>query len=62
VLLVDVDATRAGYKGPRLKAFNQELVTMAERLPGVTSASLSSITPLMGGGISMPIAVNGPCP
>jgi putative ABC transport system permease protein len=25
----------------------------------VTSASLSSITPLMGGGISMPIAVNG---
>jgi predicted permease len=59
VLLVDVDATRAGYKGPRLKAFNQELLAMAERLPGVTSASLSSITPLMGGGISMPIAVNG---
>ena len=59
VLLVDVDATRAGYKGPRLKAFNQELLTMAERLPGVTSASLSSITPLMGGGISMPIALNG---
>jgi putative ABC transport system permease protein len=59
VLLIDVDATRAGYKGPRLKAFNQETLAMAERLPGVSSASLSSITPLMGGGISMPIAVNG---
>jgi putative ABC transport system permease protein len=59
VLLVDVDASRAGYKGPRLKAFNQEMLAMAERLPDVASASMSSITPLMGGGISMPIAVNG---
>jgi predicted permease len=59
VLLIDVDATRAGYKGPRLTAFNQEMLAMAERLPDVTSASLSSITPLMGGGISMPIALNG---
>jgi putative ABC transport system permease protein len=59
VLLIDVDARRAGYKGPRLRAFNQEMLAMAERLPDVTSASLSSITPLMGGGIIMPIAVNG---
>lgn len=59
VLLIDVDAVRAGYKGPRLRAFNQEVLAMAERLPGVTAASLSSITPLMGGGISRPIAVNG---
>ena len=59
MLLVDVDARRAGYEGPRLRAFNQEVLAMAERLPGVTAASLSSITPLMGGGISMPIAVNG---
>jgi putative ABC transport system permease protein len=59
VLLVNVDATRAGYDGTRLRAFYQQVLANAERLPGVTSASLSSITPLMGGGISLPIAVNG---
>jgi len=59
VLLVGVDATRAGYDGPRLRAFYQQVLANAERLPGVTAASLSSITPLMGGGISLPIAVNG---
>jgi predicted permease len=59
VLLVQVDATRAGYDGTRLRAFYQQVLTIAERLPGVTAASLSSITPLMGGGISLPIAVNG---
>jgi putative ABC transport system permease protein len=59
VLLVHVDATRAGNDGTRLRAFYQQVLANAERLPGVTAASLSSITPLMGGGISMPIAVNG---
>jgi predicted permease len=59
VLLVRVDATRAGYDGARLRAFYQQVLAFAERLPGVTAASLSSIIPLMGGGISMPIAVNG---
>jgi predicted permease len=59
VLLVHVDATRAGYDGTRLRGFYQQVLANAERLPGVTAASLSSITPLMGGGISMPIAVNG---
>jgi putative ABC transport system permease protein len=59
VLLVNVDATRAGNEGPRLRAFYQEMLANAERLPGVTAASLSSVTPLMGGGISLPIAVNG---
>ena len=59
VLLVQIDATRAGYDGTRLRAFYQQVLTIAERLPGVTAASLSSITPLMGGGISLPIAVNG---
>jgi putative ABC transport system permease protein len=59
VLLVQVDATRAGFDGARLRAFYQQVLANTERLPGVTAASLSSITPLMGGGISMPIAVNG---
>jgi putative ABC transport system permease protein len=59
VLLVDVDGRRAGYRGPRERAFYQQLLAMAERVPGVTVASFSSVTPLLGGGISLPIAVNG---
>jgi predicted permease len=59
VLLVDVDARRAGYTGPRLQLFNQQALAFVERLPGVGAASVSAVTPLMGGGISMPIAVNG---
>jgi predicted permease len=59
VLLVDVDAQRAGLKGPALRAFNQEVLAIAERLPGVKIASMSSVTPLLGGGISQTVAVNG---
>jgi predicted permease len=59
VLLVDVDGRRAGYRGPRARAFYQEVLAIAERVPGVTVASFSQITPLRGGGISMGIAVNG---
>jgi hypothetical protein len=60
VLLVDVDGTRMfGHRDPRLAALHQEVLALVERLPGVTVASYSSITPLMGGGISQAIAVNG---
>jgi predicted permease len=60
VLLVDVDGTRMfGQRDPRLTAFHQDVLALVERLPGVTVASYSSITPLMGGGISQAIAVNG---
>jgi predicted permease len=59
VLLVDVDGRRAGYRGARLIAFNQDLLDRVQRLPGVLSASFSSITPLSGGGISHTIAVDG---
>jgi predicted permease len=59
VLFVGVDARRAGYQGDRLRAFNREVLAFVERLPGVSVASAAAVTPLMGGGISMPIAVNG---
>jgi predicted permease len=59
VLLVDVDGRRAGYGGPRERAFYQQVLTMAEHIPGVTVASFSSVTPLLGGGIMQAIAVNG---
>jgi predicted permease len=59
VLLVDVDARRTGKDKPALRAFYQQMLAFVEELPDVKAASLSAVTPLMGGGISMPIAVNG---
>ena len=59
IVLIDVDARRTGKEGPALRAFYQQVLASVERLPGVKAASLSAVTPLMGGGISLPTAVNG---
>jgi predicted permease len=59
VLLVGVDAQRAGYKGPALRAFNQQALARVEQMRGVDVASLSAMTPLMGGGISMVVSLPG---
>jgi putative ABC transport system permease protein len=59
VLLIDVDARRSGKDKPALRGFYQQVLAFVEQLPSVKAASLSAVTPLMGGGISMPIAVNG---
>ena len=59
VLLIDVDARRTGKDQPALRALYQQALASVEQLPGVKAASLSAVTPLMGGGIIMPIAVNG---
>lgn len=59
VLVVGTPAQRAGLVGPKLTAFNGELLAFIERLPGVRAASVASITPLAGGGISQAITVNG---
>ena len=59
VLVVEVDAVRAGYKGEALATLNRELRDYAARLPGVSIASLATVTPLRGGGISLGVAING---
>jgi predicted permease len=59
VLLVGADATRSGYSGAKLSAFNDEVLAFIEGLPGVRAASVAAITPLAGGGISQVIEVNG---
>ena len=59
VLVVETPAQRAGFAGPKLAAFNSELLAFIEQLPGVRAASVASITPLAGGGISQAITVNG---
>jgi len=57
VLLLRADAARAGYGGARRVAFYESLLDQTEQLPGVTSASFALTTPLAGGGISQPVAV-----
>ena len=47
-LIVDVDPSRNGYKGQRLRDFYERLRAGVERLPGVESVSLATITPLSG--------------
>ncbi|MGH9408208.1 MAG: ADOP family duplicated permease [Vicinamibacterales bacterium] len=59
VLLVRVDATRAGHDRAALRRFNESIVAETERIPGVRSASLSLVPPLLGGGISLDISVDG---
>jgi predicted permease len=59
VLLVTIDASRTGLAPPALRRFNADALAFAERLPGVGAASMSSVTPLMGGGISQLVTING---
>ena len=59
VLLAGVNGPRLGYRAPRLAGYYEDLLRQMESLPGVASASFSSITPLSRGGISQSIAVNG---
>jgi predicted permease len=59
VLLVTVDPTRAGLSSTQLQEFNRTLLSDVEHLPGVRAASVAAVTPLEGGGMSVPIRVNG---
>ena len=47
-VIASVDPGRNGYKGQRLYDFYERLRAEVERLPGVRSAALASITPLGG--------------
>jgi len=62
VLLVSLNASHAGYKGPRLAALYQDLWNQFGRLPGVESASESGNTPLSGGIWSEGVSINGQPP
>jgi putative ABC transport system permease protein len=59
VVLLTVDPARAGYTGERLSEYYRSVLNLARALPGVQAASLSKITPVSGGGIDLPIAVEG---
>jgi predicted permease len=50
VTMIDLDATRTGYKGPALAELHAGLLQNLASLPGVKAASLSTVPPLTGGG------------
>ena len=59
VLLATFDPSRAQLAPAELRAFNSAVLSDVERVPGVRAASLAVVTPLEGGGMSVPVFVNG---
>jgi len=59
VVLLTVDPVRVGYTGDRLTRYYRDVLDRVRVLPGVRAASLSKITPISGGGIDLPITIEG---
>ena len=59
ILLVDINGQNEGYRDDALTAFYRELLDRVENIPGVVSASISSMTPLSGGTWSEAVAPKG---
>ena len=59
VLVVELDARRAGYDDIHLAALYEDILNRFQKLPGVVSASISANTPLNGATWSDPVAING---
>jgi predicted permease len=59
VLLLNVDPGRVGYEDARLTQYYRDVLARVRGIPGVRHASLSRVTPISGGGIDQPIAVDG---
>ena len=59
VLLVTLDASRSGYEPSQLFQPYRELLARLERLPGVSSATLSAVTPIHGAGAASFVKVDG---
>jgi putative ABC transport system permease protein len=59
VLMVRTRAGSIGYKGQRIRTFEDRLLGAASRLPGVRVASLATLTPLQGSRWNSGIVVEG---
>ena len=59
VFIVDVDPSKLGYEGYRLRAFYDDLLARARRAPGVRSAALSLTTPMSDLALSTGLSVEG---
>jgi predicted permease len=59
VLLVSFDPTRMRMQPGELRDFNRSVLRIVEDLPGIHAATVAAVTPLQGGGMSVPMFVNG---
>jgi len=59
VLLVRTSAGSIGYKGQRIRTFEERLLDATSRLPGVRVASLANLTPLEGSRWNGDVSVQG---
>ena len=59
VLMVGTGAGNIGYKGQRIRTFEERLRDAAARLPGVRVASLAMITPLQGSRWNGDVSIQG---
>ncbi|HYI94773.1 MAG TPA: FtsX-like permease family protein, partial [Bryobacteraceae bacterium] len=58
-LVVDIDPSRNGYAGQRLRDFYERLRARIEAAPGVKAVSLAYITPLGGSRSNMFVSIDG---
>jgi len=59
LLLVTLDPAHGGYDAAEWSRLSQELLTQLEALPGVRSATLSGMTPMLGAGAGSFAVVKG---
>jgi len=59
VVIVDVDPSKLGYSGQRLREFYDDLLARARRTAGVRSAALSLMTPMGEWAFSMSVSAEG---
>ena len=59
VVLLTLDPLRVGINGDRLIAYYRDVLDRVRAMPGVQAASLSKVTPISGGGIDLPITIEG---
>lgn len=59
VLLARYDPSRLGLSPDELRRFNQAILDDVATAPGVRAATLAAVTPLQGGGMGVPMVVNG---
>lgn len=58
VLVFSVDLSSAGYEGPRVAAFYQDLLERLRHVPGVRAASMAAALPVMGGDLEVDLTVS----
>jgi predicted permease len=58
VLVFSIDLSSAGYEGPRVAAFYQDLLERLGHVPGVRSASMAAALPIMGSDLEVDLTVS----